>query len=320
MAATSPLAGGRASEIEARETSVDGYRMHSLRAVPLAEPSGSAANIRSAPHLILLHGILGAASCWRPVMQLLASTTTVTAVDALGVGASERVPGLDASMRASAGRLARFMDAERIEQADLAGTSHGGAVAMTFAAMYPERVRSLVLHAPANPFCRRSRPSVRFYCTPFGQWVARRMPSVPRAWQTIAHERMYGDPKQVQVGALENYVESLKVPGTTDYILSVLHNWFHDMTELTRLLPRLKPIPTRVLWGTHDRAVSLDSGRQLAQALDAELVLLEGAGHVPYEEVPETYADQVTEFLSRQSRMRAPVRSVTAAQPCLASA
>ena len=287
----------RQLEIEACESWVDGHRMHSLRARRV-DPGQAQAQ----PVLVLLHGILGAACCWRPAMEQLAEHSDVIAVDAVGVGASERVAGLDAGLRASADRLARFLDVEGIERADLAGTSHGGAVAMTFAIHYPERVRSLVLHAPANPFCRRSLPSVRFYCTPMGQWVARQLPTMPRAMQAMALERMYGDPKQVQAGALENYVESLRVPGTIDYILSVLGSWFRDMAELKLSLPRLRGVPVRLLWGTHDRAVSLTSGQALAEALGAELVVIPGAGHVPYEEVPEAFAERVNEFLAGQDR------------------
>ncbi len=294
-------------QIEARQTRVNGYRMHSLRAH--TPESGK-------PVLVLLHGILGAACCWRPALRQLAEHSEVIAVDALGVGGSERVPGLDAGLRASADRLAQFLDAEGIDSADIAGTSHGGAVGMTFAIHYPERVRSLVLHAPANPFCRRSVHSVRFYCTPVGQWVARQIPGMPRSMQSIALERMYGDPTQVQQGALENYVSSLKIPGTIDYILAVLANWFRDMAELKRLLPSIRNVPTRILWGTLDRAVSLSSGEALAEALGAELVVMPGAGHVPYEEVPELYAERVNEFLALQ--MRAPAarkREITSRLP-----
>jgi 4,5:9,10-diseco-3-hydroxy-5,9,17-trioxoandrosta-1(10),2-diene-4-oate hydrolase len=300
-------------EIEPRETRVSGYRMHSLRA--RARDAGTLGSADPKPVLVLLHGILGAACCWRPALGQLARHSTVIAVDALGVGGSERVLGLDASLRASADRLAEFLDAEGIESADIAGTSHGGAVAMTFAGHYPERVRSLVLHAPANPFCRRSVPSVRFYCTPLGQWVARQIPGMPRSMQSIALERMYGDPKQVQQGALENYVTSLKIPGTIDYILAVLGSWFRDMAELKHLLPSIRTIPTRLLWGTLDRAVSLSSGEALAEALGAELVVMPGAGHVPYEEVPEAYAERVNEFLLKQAREPARKREASGRRP-----
>jgi pimeloyl-ACP methyl ester carboxylesterase len=190
------------------------------------------------------------------------------------------------------------MDAEGIERADLCASSHGGAVAMFFAATYPERVRSLVLQAPANPFCSRTRPQIRLFSTQFGRWLGQRIPHAPRRLQAIALERMYGDPKRLQTGMLENYVSSLRVPGTVDYVLSVLSCWSEDMSELKHLLRRLRGVPCLLLWGTHDRAVSLESGEALQRALGAELDLLPGLGHVPYEEQPQVFAERVSQFLA----------------------
>ncbi len=61
-----------------------------------------------------------------------------------------------------------------IGQADIVGTSHGGSVALMLAALHPDRVRSLVLHAPANPFSDVADPLIRFYRTALGRWFAGR--------------------------------------------------------------------------------------------------------------------------------------------------
>ncbi len=248
--------------------------------------------------LVLLHGLLGAAVCWRPAMQALARVSRVYAFDALGMGASARVSGLDAGLQASSERLRCFMDGEGIERADLCASSHGGAVAMFFAASYPNRVRSLILQAPANPFCSRSRPQIRLFSTRVGRWLARYIPHAPRHLQAIALERMYGDPLRVQPGTLENYVGSLRVPGTVDYVLGVLSSWTRDMAELKHRLRRLRGLPCLLLWGTHDRAVSLASGEALQRVLGAELDLMPGLGHLPYEEQPLLFAERVMDFLA----------------------
>ena len=49
------------------------------------------------PELILLHGLLGTASTWELTIPRLAEESTIYAVDALGIGESERVPGIDAT-------------------------------------------------------------------------------------------------------------------------------------------------------------------------------------------------------------------------------
>ena len=105
------------------------------------------------PALVLVHGLVGSVANWRRNVDELSKYATVYAVDMANMGQSQRVAGLDASMAATADRLAGFMAALGLERADIAGHSHGGAVAMMFAARHPERVRSLILFAPANPFC-----------------------------------------------------------------------------------------------------------------------------------------------------------------------
>src|ERR1700729_2771231 len=146
-------------QIEKHWLPVEGHQMHYLKA-------------GAGPELIVLHGLLGTASTWELTVPDLAAESTVYAVDALGIGESEREPGIDPSLEAQAGRLIAFMDESGIRSADFLATSHGGAVALTLAAKYPGRVRTLILHAPANPYSRLADPLINFYLTGLGAWFA----------------------------------------------------------------------------------------------------------------------------------------------------
>ena len=58
--------------------------------------------------------------------------------------------------------------------------------------------------------------------------------------------------------------------------------------------------PALLLWGDRDRAVSLESARELARCFDrVEFELLPGTGHLPYEECPEALTRLVNSFLTR---------------------
>src|SRR6202050_3962736 len=149
---------------------VEGHQMHCLKA-------------GTGPELIVLHGLLGTASTWELTIPSLAAESTIYAVDALGIGESERVPGIDATLQAQASRIVDFMDAADIRSADFLATSHGGAVALMLAAKYPTRVRNLVLHAPANPFSDLADPLVRFYLSGLGTWFAHHIASLPEPMQ-----------------------------------------------------------------------------------------------------------------------------------------
>lgn len=270
--------------------SVEGHRMRCLKA-------------GKGPALVLLQGLLASADAWRPCLPRLAENFSVYAVDCLGIGKSERVSGLDASLSAQADRMAKFLVGAGIGCADIVGTSHGGAVAMMLAARHPETVRSLVLHAPANPFSNLSDSIVRFYLTPVGRWFAYRVPHLPSRVQELALSHMYGNGIPVRHEALENYMSSLRVPGTVQHVLRILDNWFSDMRELGSVLEKLRDIPILLVWGTQDRAVSLESGRQLEKVLPhAEMVVLPGVGHLPHDEAPALFADTINAFLRKIDR------------------
>jgi 4,5:9,10-diseco-3-hydroxy-5,9,17-trioxoandrosta-1(10),2-diene-4-oate hydrolase len=285
--ARSMLDGSGRVQIHKHWVEVEGHRMHYVKA-------------GAGPELILLHGLLGTASTWEPTLPGLAEESTIYAVDALGIGESERVPGIDATLEAQASRIVEFMDGSGIRCADFLATSHGGAVALMLAAKYPARVRNLLLHAPANPFSRLADPLVRFYLSGLGTWFAHRVPSLPEPMQALALGRMYGDPTQLRDGSLGKYIHSLRVPGTVAYVLSILKTWFEDMGKLELGLQHVRRFPTLLLWGDRDRAVSLESSQQLRRCFDrVEFVELPGTGHLPYEECPETLSRLANSFLVR---------------------
>jgi pimeloyl-ACP methyl ester carboxylesterase len=112
---------------------------------------------------------------------------------------------------------------------------------------------------------------------------------------------MYGKPELLRAGSLEEYITSLRVPGTVDYVLSVLQSWVPDMAALTPMLPRLRRLPVLLLWGAHDRAVSLASATRLRAILRAPLEIFPELGHLPFEEAPEEFAARVLGFVSQSA-------------------
>jgi len=270
---------------------LDGARMRYLRA-------------GSGPALILLHGLLGYSFSWRYTMPALARYATVYAPDMLGAGFSDRPAGLDHGMGATARRVLRFVEKLGISSFDLLGTSHGGAIAIMAAAACLERdsglrVRRLVLVAPVNPYSAHGRRLAPFFGKRLGASLFRltvaRMTFLYAYW----HRRMYGNPRNIPEGALEGYMAPLVVPGLFEHGLSIVRTWTQDMRELEAILPKLKDIPTLLMWGTRDSAVSFRSAELLRKNFrDCRLVPFEGVGHLPYEEAPKEFNRALIEFLA----------------------
>ncbi len=266
----------------------------------------------SGPPLILIHGLVGSLHNWRFNIDSLAASATVYAIDLLNMGESDRVTNLDAGLEATAERIVSFMDALGISQADLAGHSHGGAVALALAARHPRRIGRLILFAPANPFCDLGQALIRFYSSRLGQIFAKSIPLLPRWTKAVALGRMYGDPSRIAPDSLDGYTAGLTMPGTVDHVLAIVRSWSSDMARLRLALPALAGKPVLLIWGGSDRAVGLPSAYQLQGVLpQASLVVLPGVGHIPFEEMPSACNDAMLSFLKTSTRKVAP-HSLTA--------
>ena len=247
--------------------------------------------------MLLLHGLLASAINWEHNIPALSAVRTVYALDLANMGESQRVPGRTPGFHLEAERLALFMNAVGIEAADLVAHSYGGAVSLAFASLYPERVRRMVLFAPANPFCKLPQRMIDFYLSPWGIWFARRIPIMPRFAKRIAFAQVYVDRKKVTAQSFRGYLQSLD-RAAIEHILVMLDNWWPDMELLRASLPGAVPAPTLLLWGDQDDVVSLDSAQQLAVTLEAELRVLPNAGHLPYAEQPELANEATVGFLT----------------------
>lgn len=273
----------------------DGARMRYLKA-------------GSGPALILLHGLLGYSFSWRYTMPALAPYRTVYALDMMGAGFSDR-PRIDHSMRATALRVLHFIERLGISSFDLLGTSRGGAVAMCAAAQCirdeKRKIEKLILVAPVNPYSSHGRWMAAFCGSSLGGALARtvleRFPSQYPYW----HARMFGEREKIPPDSLDGYKAPLQLPGLFNHALSIVQTWGPDLNELERLLPELSTIPTLLMWGTKDPAVYYSSMEYLSQFFpNADRVVFEGIGHLPYEECPEEFNRALIRFLVEGSAVR----------------
>jgi pimeloyl-ACP methyl ester carboxylesterase len=113
---------------------------------------------------------------------------------------------------------------------------------------------------------------------------------------------MYGDPNRVTAETLRSYSLPLKRPGVFEHAVRIAKNWRSDMNQLQAAMPTATEVPTLVLWGRKDRLVDIGSAEQIATNFRiSETRVIEGAGHLPYEEVPEEFCEPVLEFLKIHS-------------------
>jgi pimeloyl-ACP methyl ester carboxylesterase len=281
-------ASAQAVQVEDLTITLDGARVRFQRA-------------GSGPALLLVHGLLGYSFSWRNTIPALAHHATVYALDLPGTGFSDAPPGMNCSMRGCTERLLRFMDAAGISDCDLLGTSHGGAVAILAASLAPERIRRLILVDPVNPWSAHGTMLSVFLRNPMIAPIFLRVIPQLRILEEFYFRRMWGDPRRIRPGILEGYMKPLLRPGAFEYGIAVLRCWNRDLSEVKSALPRISHIPTLLIWGSLDAAVDPRSAAKVQSYFrDCRLVVMEGIGHLPYEEAPQEFNRAVIEFLTKQ--------------------
>jgi pimeloyl-ACP methyl ester carboxylesterase len=110
-------------------------------------PSGRISYVEagSGPVALFVHGVLLNKHLWRHQLAGLSDIRRCIAIDLLAHGDTEIAPEQDVSVTANAKMLKQVLDALQIDQVDVVGNDSGGGIAQIFAALNPERVRSLTL-------------------------------------------------------------------------------------------------------------------------------------------------------------------------------
>jgi pimeloyl-ACP methyl ester carboxylesterase len=252
------------------------------------------------PSLVLLHGLMGSAATFVPLMQALGAHRHVIALDLPGSGLSERRPDIDPGLPATALSVTRFLATLQLQRPIILGHSHGGAVASYLAATQPDALRSLILFAPAHPYFQHADPLIRFYRTLPGRLFAYSMPWYPQWLQMMGLRRMAGPQSWDTPARLKPYRDNLRTSGTIAHLLRLVAGWDRDMNALRSLLRTPLATPVKLVWGDCDRAVPFQSANELRRhLLVSEFQILAGVGHRPAEEQPELAAALIHEWIAR---------------------
>jgi pimeloyl-ACP methyl ester carboxylesterase len=205
--------------------------------------------------------------------DLLARHYRVVAFEMPGFGGSPENTTTQ-TMPELATTMARAADALGLDRFDLMGTSFGGKTALWLAVQNPERVRALVLEAPA---------AIR----PAG---ARGVSGTP---EDMAR-RLYAHPERMPPLPPTDPAVQAKQQALTGRLRGPDRD-----AELEAALSRLDT-PTLVLFGTRDRVIPPEIGRHYKELMpNCHLVLVYDAGHAIGAERPEAFTEVVTDFLDR---------------------
>ncbi|MCS6903766.1 MAG: alpha/beta fold hydrolase [Bacteroidia bacterium] len=93
--------------------------------------------------IVILHGLFGSSDNWRTIANILANNYSVISLDLRNHGRSPHTESH--TYLEMAQDLEKFFNSHSFEQVFLIGHSMGGKAAMTYATLFPERVKKLIV-------------------------------------------------------------------------------------------------------------------------------------------------------------------------------
>jgi abhydrolase domain-containing protein 6 len=246
--------------------------------------------------VLLVHGFGANKDNWTRISKHLTSHFRVIALDLPGFGESSRQPDLNYTIVAQADRLHAFVRTLEIQSFHLGGSSMGGNIAGVYAAQHPENVISLWLVAPGG--------------------VTSADPS------EMERELNAGRPNPLVVESVEDYKRLIdfifaKKPFIPGPMLNQLakdairnralnQNIFKQINAASNTIGLESTlngsvVPTLIVWGANDRVLHFSGAKILESVMPkAQVVIMEGVGHLPMIEKPRETAEIYISFLRQK--------------------
>lgn len=242
------------------------------------------------PPVVLIHGLAGDLSAWRPQIAALRERHRVIAFDNRGAGGSTQIDEPISTTDLARDTIS-LMEQLGISRAHVIGRSMGGAIAQIIALERPDLVASLVLcasFAKLDPLGIRVLTNMRQVLEWRGSWADHAHHSVPNF---VGREFFNREPEQIaRIEALIG--GETRLPGC--YVRQNHACLDHDT------LPRLGEIscPTLILAGSNDPICSPTCTQWMSNGIaNSTTVMFEGCSHFFLMEQPHRFMTILNEWL-----------------------
>lgn len=252
--------------------------------------------------IFLIHGSFSSLHTWDEWQRELSPYFMTISVDLPGHG----LTGPDELKRYTVEdygqvilRLAEKLNLPRFH---IAGNSMGGAVALQVASTRPDQVLSLnLLNSSGAPRpAHRSLPAEGDSKNE-SAWIFRLLENpvfskivlkcTPKFLFSMNMKEVYGDPQRIKSESVDRYFELMLREGNREATLDRISAKKDSSIDFERLT-----MPTLIMWGELDRWIPVNQALLFEKTISgSNLIVFEGVGHVPMEEIP---TESVAEYLS----------------------
>jgi len=216
--------------------------------------------------LILLHGLFGALSNWKDVLNHLKSNYRVV----IPLMPIFEMNILKLSVEGLANFIHDFVEHKKFTSINILGNSLGGHVALVYLKKYPQKVNSLLLAGSSG-----------LYENAFGA-------SYPRKGdKEYLRERIaltFYDPKSTTDELVDEIYETIQDKGKLLRILTMAKSAIRH--NMRKDLPNFK-LPTCLIWGKQDNVTPPEVAEEFNQLLpNSELYFIDNCGQAPMIQQP----------------------------------
>lgn len=192
--------------------------------------------------------------------------------------------------------IKKMLDALKVDQVDIVGTSYGGIVAYSMANNYPKLVNRVVVASSGVMMNPRTNDRLL------------KLTNVSNIKELLVPK----DVKKMKLGM--TYGTVWRTWLFPNFVLQDMFDWFNttNMTQRAELIDGMitgskgaPPVPVvsqdvLILWGTKDQIFAPELAEELKRHVGAkaELIYMQNCGHVPQIERPREYNTHILQFLS----------------------
>lgn len=242
--------------------------------------------------VLLLHGFTGSKETWSSLKEFLLPKFKVITIDLPGHG---QTLSKQVTMEECCHHLAKFLKYIKVEEAHIIGYSMGGRLALSFAMMFPERVRSLILESssPGLETDKERQDRILQDKKLAGKLNSEGIESFVRFWEDIP---LFQSQKSLSLDVRESIrVERLgqEAEGLADSLTymgtGAQPSWWGKLSSLF--------LPTLLLVGELDEKFVLINERMAKLIPNCKMEVIKEAGHALHIERPVDFNSIVKQYL-----------------------
>ena len=228
--------------------------------------------------VIMLHGMFGNISNWKPVVEEVSKSFRAIALELPYLELEPRL----CSVGVLTEFLANYIESNKLKNVTLIGNSLGGHVALDYTVNYRNGVKRLVLTGSSGLFERGYDEDIQRY--PSKEYLSRKIGEVFFDKSHVT-EKLVNEVYQL----LQSRMNKLKI---------IRMSKSAKRYNLAGQLPIIT-CETLLIWGKNDTMIPLEHSKDYKEVPKHEIVIVNDCGHTPYVEKPAEFNQVLLEFLAK---------------------